>query len=231
MTNKLIIFDVDGTLVRTEIALNIAFTATIRKLAPVPFHAFDVSYILDNCFGKTVPEIFDKMNEDAGIKLGQPLRDQIVREYQSTLPEFLKSHLKPDPVLIEALHGLAPHFKMCVGSNGLSKTVGISLATAGLSDTFHMTKGNIFTAENVAHPKPAPDLIIHAAKEMGVEMANVLHIEDSTTGAKAGLAAGAVVLGFTGHAINKEKSAADLKQVGVRHVFDTWQDLASFVLK
>ena len=50
----------------------------------------------------------------------------------------------------------------------------------------------------VAKGKPAPDLFLHAATQMGADPARCLVIEDSLTGIRAARAAGMAVWRFTG---------------------------------
>ena len=50
----------------------------------------------------------------------------------------------------------------------------------------------------VERGKPAPDLFLLAAQQMGAEPGNCLVIEDSLNGIRAGLAAGMEVYRFTG---------------------------------
>ena len=57
---------------------------------------------------------------------------------------------------------------------------------------------SIFTAQQVSKAKPAPDLFLFAAREMGVKPENCVVIEDSSTGAHAAIAAGMQVLMFLG---------------------------------
>ncbi len=52
----------------------------------------------------------------------------------------------------------------------------------------------IVTAEDVEHGKPAPDIYHLAAKRMGIAVEQMLVLEDSLTGAAAGVAAGACVI-------------------------------------
>lgn len=229
MKYDMIIFDCDGTLVNTEYAVNSAFVNTIHELANPEYRKFDVPYILKNCIGGTVATIFDRMGQDVKNPISQEMRTQIVAAYQEIILPHLKAHLTPEPELQAILKDLSSQFKICVASNGLSQTVGKSLMVAGLSDIFGK---NVFTAENVAKPKPAPDLILYAAEKMGVtDMSRVLHIEDAARGAKAGVAAGANMIGYTGHTEHKNQAAADLTAVGAQRVFDNWNDIAAFILR
>ncbi|MEO1960559.1 MAG: HAD-IA family hydrolase, partial [Paracoccus sp. (in: a-proteobacteria)] len=83
----------------------------------------------------------------------------------------------------------------CVATSSSQPRAERSLEIAGLRK---LVGDRLFTASEVAHGKPAPDLFLHAAKTMGVALARALVIEDSLNGIRAGLAAGMEVWRFTG---------------------------------
>jgi beta-phosphoglucomutase-like phosphatase (HAD superfamily) len=58
--------------------------------------------------------------------------------------------------------------------------------------------GRIFSAEDVAAGKPAPDLFLHAAERMDADPARSVVVEDSRAGVEAARAAGMGVLAFAG---------------------------------
>lgn len=80
---------------------------------------------------------------------------------------------------------------ICVASQGPHEKMAVTLKAAGLDQIF---SGKIFSSVDVADPKPAPDLFLHAAKNCGVSPKNCLVIEDSHTGVTAALAAGMRVI-------------------------------------
>ncbi len=82
-----------------------------------------------------------------------------------------------------------------MASNSRRHNVESSLARAGLTER---VAGNIFSADMVVSPKPAPDVYLLAAERMGVAPARCLVVEDSPTGVRAALGAGMQVIGFTG---------------------------------
>lgn len=84
----------------------------------------------------------------------------------------------------------------CLASNSSSSHVSRCLALTNQSKFF--SKKAIFTAQQVSRPKPAPDLFLFAAKEMGVKPENCLVVEDSYAGASAAVAAGMKVMAFLG---------------------------------
>jgi beta-phosphoglucomutase-like phosphatase (HAD superfamily) len=69
----------------------------------------------------------------------------------------------------------------------------LSLEVSGLAQYFG---GRVFTASMVGRPKPAPDLFLYAAKQIGVDARSCVVIEDSPSGAAAAVAAGMDVLGY-----------------------------------
>jgi HAD superfamily hydrolase (TIGR01509 family) len=80
-----------------------------------------------------------------------------------------------------------------IGSNGPHRKMEITLARCGLAARF---VGRIYSREDVAAPKPAPDVYLLAASQAGVAPKDCVVIEDSATGAQAAVAAGMAVIGF-----------------------------------
>ncbi|MEV7797985.1 HAD family phosphatase [Microbacterium foliorum] len=53
----------------------------------------------------------------------------------------------------------------------------------------------VVAGDDVTHPKPHPEPYLHAASLLEIDIADAVVIEDSPTGLRAGIAAGAVALG------------------------------------
>jgi HAD superfamily hydrolase (TIGR01509 family) len=83
----------------------------------------------------------------------------------------------------------------CVASSGTHDKMAFTLGLTGLADRF---AGTIFSATEVEHGKPAPDLFLHAAARMGVAPSACVVIEDSRPGVDAAAAAGMRVLAYGG---------------------------------
>jgi HAD superfamily hydrolase (TIGR01509 family) len=113
-------------------------------------------------------------------------------------------------------------------SNSYRAYVEAALARTGLKRFFG---DRIFCADSVAHPKPAPDVYLAAARTLGVSPAQCLVVEDSVTGITAAAAAGMTVLGFAGagHATPAQIDA--LRGIGARHVFDDMHELPGYVAR
>jgi beta-phosphoglucomutase-like phosphatase (HAD superfamily) len=69
------------------------------------------------------------------------------------------------------------------------------LELTGLYERF---AGRIFSAAEMANGKPAPDLFLYAAGQMGVDPASCVVVEDSRYGVQAARAAGMDVLAYAG---------------------------------
>jgi beta-phosphoglucomutase-like phosphatase (HAD superfamily) len=70
--------------------------------------------------------------------------------------------------------------------------------TLGLTGLWDRFEGRIFSATQVEHGKPAPDLFLFAASQMGVAPAACVVVEDSRAGIAAARAAGMRSVGFAG---------------------------------
>jgi beta-phosphoglucomutase-like phosphatase (HAD superfamily) len=114
----------------------------------------------------------------------------------------------------------------CVASNGHLERVRQRLALAGLLGYF---EPHVFSAIQVAHGKPAPDLFLFAARQLGVAPKDCVVVEDSIPGVEAAVAARMPVVGFCGGGHCPEGHAYRLMAAGCSHVFAEMPDLAAFL--
>jgi HAD superfamily hydrolase (TIGR01509 family) len=71
--------------------------------------------------------------------------------------------------------------------------VELQLTKVGLD---HLFAGKIFSGMETPRSKPAPDVYLAAAAALGVDPARAAVVEDTATGVRAGVAAGATVFGY-----------------------------------
>lgn len=88
---------------------------------------------------------------------------------------------------------------------------------------------HIYSGEQVDNGKPAPDLFLFAARNLGVELGKCLVIEDSANGVKAGRAAGMTVWGFVGGGHSHDGQAEQLLSAGAHRVIETHDHLAELL--
>lgn len=119
----------------------------------------------------------------------------------------LREEVMPIPGALEALHSIvAAGIPVAVASNSSRPELLTKLHGLGLTEIF---RGRTFSFDDVAMPKPAPDMYRAAAQSCDADPHHCVVVEDSVTGSRAGRAAGCRVLGFA-HATD----AAALRDVG-----------------
>ncbi|TCV93272.1 HAD superfamily hydrolase (TIGR01509 family) [Luteibacter rhizovicinus] len=115
--------------------------------------------------------------------------------------------------------------RIAVASGADRHKVELQLAKVGILDCF---EGRIFSGHETPRSKPHPDVYLAAASALGVDPKRCAIVEDTVTGATAGVATGATVFGYSpggpGH------SGADaLREVGVACVFDSMEHLPTLL--
>lgn len=127
------------------------------------------------------------------------------------------TRLGPVPGAIDALRTiLGQGVPVAVASNAGRRELRAKLDRLGLTDAF---RGRTFSCEDVARPKPAPDVYLAAAQACGVPPQDCCVVEDSVVGVRAGIAAGCRVLGLA-----RERPAGELRAAGATP-FDRMADL------
>lgn len=192
------IFDNDGVLVDSERLAN-TILAELLTEAGLPY-TFDET-VRDFMGGSMV-----SMRQQAEAKLGAPLPADLEDRYHQRLFDGF-AQLQPVPGVREVLDRLdAEGITYCLASSGTHRRIHTALTAVGFWDRF---EGRIYSSEDVAHGKPAPDLFLHAASSMGVKPADCVVVEDSPLGVAAANAAGMKVFGFAAMTDPAKLASAD----------------------
>ena len=201
----LVIFDCDGVLVDSE-RLVVHVEAEILAGLGWPLTEAD---IIDRFVGRSATY----MQQEIEHHLGRSIDWE--SEFERRYREVLESELVSVEGVADALDIIT--VPCCVASSGSHEKMAFTLGMTGLIERF---TGRIFSADEVEHGKPAPDLFLCAAARMGAKPHRCAVIEDSMSGVAAGVAAGMDVFAFAGGVT----SASKLTQDGVV-VFDAMRDL------
>lgn len=179
---KHILFDCDGVLVDTEItAAQVMVEAMQKKGADIT-----VEYYLQNLSGSTFSVILSEY-------FGSSFNGTEKRDFIHALETEIVNNVKAISGVAEMLRAIS--LPKSIVSNSEIWQVRQEVERTNLD---HFFTGNIFSSEQVKNPKPAPDVYELAIKDLQLNKVELLVVEDSITGAKAALAAGLKVIGFSG---------------------------------
>src|SRR2546425_11562074 len=211
MRFDLVIFDCDGVLIDSEL---LSVRADRETLAECGIE-LSIEEILERYTGIS----FAATVADLEARHGRLPADFADRRRRRLWPLF-DSELQAIPGVSAVIDALT--CKACVASSGRPDRLRHTLSLVGFYDRFHP---NIFSAVEVAHGKPAPDLFLHAAERMGVPPERCVVIEDSLPGVTAAVAAGMTVIGFVGASHCRPSDAARLAAQGATAVIDDMAQL------
>ena len=181
----LVIFDCDGVLVDSEV---LAVEVDKRILAELGWH-LSTDEIVEKFLGTSSASFTKKVEAHLGYALPPDWDDQ----YEPWFNEAFESDLRSVEGIEAALDNIPT--LTCVASSGSHEKIRKTLGLTGLYPRF---AGRIFSASEVEHGKPAPDLFLHAAERMGVPSERCVVIEDSSYGVRAARSAGMHVFGYAG---------------------------------
>lgn len=217
-TIDLLISDCDGVIVDSEIISHRVLFEALSLHVP----ADRLHQALEGTFGLTVPSIIDLIEKRFDLRLPPTFDDDLRRQSEQVVADEVQAI----PGVREAL--MAIELPLAVASNSRLHNVESSLRRAGLTER---VAGNIFCAEMVPSPKPAPDVYLLAAERMGVLPGHCLVVEDSPTGVLAARTAGMQVIGFTGASHIPAGHDQALRELGVSAVISDMRDLPETVMR
>jgi len=210
-----VIFDCDGVLVDSEI---LAHEVEIEVLQSIGLH-YDRHEFTQRFMGMSDAAFFAALDEDGKARLGRSIIEEIQGPMRDRLQKAVAERLTEVPGAARAVKAVG--CAKAVASSSTLNYLRNKLSKTGLWQSFDP---HIYSAEHVTHAKPAPDLFLHAASELGVAPAECLVIEDSVNGVLAGRAAGMRVWGFGGGGHMTERIAARLSEVGAERIVATWAE-------
>lgn len=178
----LVIFDCDGVLVDSEPISH----AVLQSLLAERGVTLTLDETVERFMGTTMTRCLELVEE-----LTSAPPDEFLPVFRAATYRAFRSELLPVAGVAALLARL--RIPYCVASNGPREKMMLTLEKTGLLGRF---AGRMFSADDVARPKPAPDLFLHAARRMGAAPEGCVVVEDSPVGVCAARAAGMSALGF-----------------------------------
>lgn len=178
-----VVFDCDGLLLDTETHWTTAETTLFARYGKT--------------FGRDhkLQMIGSSMQATGAILeelLEQPGRASQINAEMLELVEAAMVASEPMPGAADLVAELRGRVPMALASNSWRQLVTVALHAADLTDSFDV----VLCGDEVARPKPAPDIYIETARLLGVAPQRVVALEDSPNGVRAARAAGMFVIGI-----------------------------------
>lgn len=203
------IFDMDGVIIDSE---PIHFEVDIQTMS---YLGHDISKEdLEKYVGTTNPAMWQSIRQE--YNLLQTVEEII--EYQSAKKISTLRGLEIEP--IEGIKELIINLKeydipVAIASSSPRGFIEEVLSKLGMENDFDC----VVSGEEVAQGKPAPDVYIEAARQLGVDVKRCLVLEDSRNGIIAAKAAGMRCIGFVNpNSGNQDLSKADYIVEDIREI-------------
>lgn len=182
---ELVIFDCDGVLIDSE---RLAVRVDVEMLSDLGWPLTEAE-VIERFVGRSDKDTKAAIEAHLGHRLPGGWDEHVNRLYR----EAFAAELVPVAGIVDALDAIS--LPTCIASSGTHDHLRYTLGLTGL---YHRFEGRIFSAEDVREGKPAPDLFLHAAAQMGVAPDRCVVVEDSRNGVIAARAAGMRALAFAG---------------------------------
>lgn len=212
-----LIFDCDGVLVDSEAIAEATLVEQLRQWMP----DIQADEALRQALGMTTANILAFLER----RSAHPLPQDALERIDDAIEARLAKELRAIEGVAEAIATLA--MPLAVVSNSRRQRVLASLATTGLDTS--LNGAPVFTADQVAHPKPDPAVYRLAASHLGCAPRDCLVVEDSVSGVTAAHAAGMTVIGFTGASHVAAGHGDRLLEAGAWRVLSHMRDLRELV--
>lgn len=205
-----VIFDCDGVLVDSEPITCGVLSEMLVELGL----DFDLDRTIKTFMGKSVKEEMAVIETMIGRRLEEDWHPQFCRRRDAALAVKIKE-VAGVRAVVQRLTALGLPYAVASGADRAKMR--LTLGTCGLLGYFESC---MFGSDMVAQAKPAPDVYLLAMKTLGMNPGRTIVIEDTPTGTRAGVAAGATVYGLT--TLN---TPAALKEAGATLTFEHMDQL------
>ena len=214
-----IIFDFDGVLLESEYAGNAQIAAYLTRIG----HPISTEETMFRFMGLASGALIEAIER----WMGKPLPESFGTAREEEDARVLAEGLAAVAGAVEFIESLPPDLPRAIASSSSVEWIERHLDHLGLKRHFG---GRIFsTRSDVARGKPDPDIYLHAAAALGVDIARTVIIEDSPVGATGALASGAEVIGLCAGSHCLPGHADRLRALGVRHVAADFEEVAALL--
>lgn len=210
-----VIFDCDGVLVDSEI---LAIEVEIVMLGELGL-AYEPAEYRRRFLGLHDHDFREALDIDCRAATGRPLPSDFLHQTHERRLAACKARLTEVAGAADAIAALTR--PMAVASSSPTAFLREKLALGGLLEAFDP---HVYSADHVGRGKPHPDVFLHAARNLGVDPAACVAIEDSVNGVLSARAAGMEVWGFGGGGHMDADAARRLVEAGAHRMVADWRE-------
>ena len=210
-----VLFDCDGVLVDSEPITNRVLAEMMTELGWPLTPEQSIGIFLGKAVKDEAPLILEKT--------GFAITPEWLQGFWARRNAALERDLVEVPGAPSAVRALLATLdgRIACASGADRRKVELQLQKVGIYDVF---EGRIFSGHETPRSKPYPDVYLAAAAALGVDAKRCAVVEDTTTGATAGVAAGATVFGYSPDGLGHSTADA-LRAVGVSRIFTDMAEL------
>jgi HAD superfamily hydrolase (TIGR01509 family) len=177
-----VVFDLDGVIIDSE-----PVWEQVRRQVVAENGGHWAADAQQRLMGMSTGEWARYLSEDLGVGLPP---DQVAALVIERMAARYTERLPLMPGAVTAVRGLAARWPLGLASSSPRSLIGTVLDAAGLRSSFAAT----LSTEQVARGKPAPDIYLAVAGELGRRPDACAAVEDSTNGLRSAAAAGLRVI-------------------------------------
>jgi len=213
------IFDFDGVLLESEYAGNKQIADYLTGIG----HPISPEESMANFVGLAGLDFI------AAIErwIGRALPDDFQADRDAENRRVLQEGLEEVVGAIDFVRSLPRELPRAIASSSSTHWITTHLDHLGIRDAFgdHIYSGR----EHVTRGKPAPDLYLYAAKQLGIPIERCVILEDSPVGVTGAVASGAHVIGLCAGSHCAPGHADRLRALGVREIAFDFGDVARLI--
>lgn len=216
MRPQAILFDFDGVLVDSEWASNSQIAEFLTE-AGYPTRPEDAIERFMGLAGTAFEEAIERW-------IDGPLPDGFRDARMRAGARYMRDGIAEVAGATRFIHGLDQDLPIAVVSSASTQWIAAHLDHLGIRERFN---GHLYSGrEHVGRMKPAPDLYLFAAEQLGVDIARTMIIEDSPVGVEGAVASGAQVVGLCAGSHARDGHDARLIAAGAHRCAASFDEIA-----
>jgi len=214
-----LIFDFDGVLIESELVGNRQIAAYLTGIG----HPTTTEQSMANFMGLAGADFLAAVE----AWIGRALPDDFHTARKAEDDRVMAAGIDAVAGAVAFVRSLPADLPIAIASSSSTAWIERHLDHIELRERFGTM---IFSGrEHVTRGKPAPDLYLHAAQALGVDIASCAIIEDSPVGATGAVASGGHVIGFVGGTHCAPDHADRLRAIGVQDIAGSFDEIALLI--